>query len=159
MRVTYDAKIDAAYIYLADASKELETREVDHDINLDFDAANRLVGIEVLDASKRLDLAYLRSIAGEFGPQQFSWPKLTHELSLLKQQSVPVETQPQRIKNWIKEIGEDYVVLLSERSRSGRTRTITLKMLGNTNLESHRKARRSRIVLALWRIGGYECPG
>lgn len=39
--------------------KEPDTHEVDHDIYLDFDARKRLVGIEVLDASKRLDLKYL----------------------------------------------------------------------------------------------------
>jgi len=35
------------------------THNVDEDIALDFDAQERLVGIEVLDASKRLDLKHL----------------------------------------------------------------------------------------------------
>ena len=59
LRITYDAQADAVYIYLTERIKEPETREVDDDIILDFDAQERLVGIEVLDASKRLDLNYL----------------------------------------------------------------------------------------------------
>ena len=59
MRVTYDPKVDAAYIYLAKKVAQPETRQVDEDIALDFDASGKLVGIEVLDASQRLDLKSL----------------------------------------------------------------------------------------------------
>ena len=67
MRITYDPHADAAYIYLADVATGLETRCVDDDIYADFDADNRLVGIEVLDASRRLDLEVLRPIIEELG--------------------------------------------------------------------------------------------
>lgn len=59
MRITYDPSVDAMYIYLTEKLKEPAAREVDEDIVLDFDADERLVGIEVLDASKRLDLKHL----------------------------------------------------------------------------------------------------
>ena len=159
MRVTYDAKVDAAYIYLTDYLREANTRVIDHDINLDFDVADRLVGIEVLGASRRLDLDYLRSILEEPGSEDRGWPKLSRELPKLQKQNFPVVTRPQGIKNWIKEIGSDYVVLLSDRSHSGKSRTITRRMLDNADLEYHRKAKRSRIVLALWEIGGYDHLG
>ncbi len=67
MRITYDAHADAAYIYLAHVATGLETRCVDDDIYADFDADDRLVGIEVLDASRRLDLEVLRPIIEELG--------------------------------------------------------------------------------------------
>ncbi len=59
MKITYDPMVDAVYVYLTAKIKEPETRHIDEDINLDFDAKMRLVGIEVLDASKRLDLKHL----------------------------------------------------------------------------------------------------
>jgi YD repeat-containing protein len=62
MKLTYDDTVDAAYIYLEDDIKPVgvaktyscDPQEVGGQINLDFDAAGRLVGIEVLDARKKL---------------------------------------------------------------------------------------------------------
>ena len=156
MKVTYDAEVDAAYIYLTDSLSEIETREVDSGINFDFDKDHRLAGIEVLDASRRLDLEYLRSVIEEAGSQLRGWPRLKRELSHLKERNLPVETETRRVKNSIEEIGSDYVVLLSAESKSGKTRTIFSKDLDNPDLEYHRKAKRARIVLALWNLGGYQ---
>jgi uncharacterized protein YuzE len=62
MKVSYDKSIDAAYIYLVevigpgDVSKTYpcDPLETGAEINLDFDRAGRLLGIEVLDASRAL---------------------------------------------------------------------------------------------------------
>jgi len=62
MKITYDESVDAAYIYLEDDIKPggvartycCDPQEVNGQIHLDFDAGGRLIGIEVLDASKRL---------------------------------------------------------------------------------------------------------
>jgi uncharacterized protein YuzE len=62
MIVTYDPSVDAAYIYLvplADGVPVARTVPVDPveagaEINLDFDDAGRLVGIEVLGARRHL---------------------------------------------------------------------------------------------------------
>ncbi len=71
MRVTYDPQVDAAYIYLVDEiliggvhdTYPCDPRPapdgVDGMINLDFDYDDRLIGIEVIDASKRLPKALL----------------------------------------------------------------------------------------------------
>jgi uncharacterized protein YuzE len=67
MKVTYDKSVDAAYIYLTDAigaggiarTYSCDPIEVNGQINLDFDHEGRLVGIEVLDASKRLSQVLL----------------------------------------------------------------------------------------------------
>jgi uncharacterized protein YuzE len=68
MNVSYDAKADAIYIQLADEillggvkkTYPCDPLEVGGEINLDFDAAGRLIGIEVLDASKKLPQSVLR---------------------------------------------------------------------------------------------------
>jgi uncharacterized protein YuzE len=60
VRVSYDNEVDAAYIYLVrEISGPVSTRCLDSDklegmINLDFDIDDRLVGIEVIPASKLL---------------------------------------------------------------------------------------------------------
>ena len=57
MKIEIDKEVDAAYIYLEDQSKTGEvarTITVNENIILDFDSSNRLVGIEVLNASKNL---------------------------------------------------------------------------------------------------------
>lgn len=69
MKITYDQSTDAAYIYLIDEIKPggvaktycCDPQEVDGQIHLDFDAGGRLIGIEVLDASRRLPSVLLPS--------------------------------------------------------------------------------------------------
>ena len=68
MKIQYDRSADAAYIYIADeigpggvvSTYPCDPREVRGMINLDFDADGRLVGIEVMDASKCLPPDALR---------------------------------------------------------------------------------------------------
>lgn len=70
LRVTYDVEADAAYIYLSDEigmggvadSVPLDPAANRGMINLDFDAEGRLVGIEVLAASKRMPLGLLKDM-------------------------------------------------------------------------------------------------
>lgn len=69
MKVTYDASVDAAYIYLRGIgpggvahTHVVEPREIEIDmINLDFDEDSRLIGIEVLSASRHLPPEVLKS--------------------------------------------------------------------------------------------------
>lgn len=68
MRLTYDPEADAAYIYLADEiaaggvarTYPCDPTEVGGMVNLDFDAEGRLIGIEVMDASRMLPSEALR---------------------------------------------------------------------------------------------------
>lgn len=53
MNVRYDPKVDALYVRLSD-SVVTESEEAAPGIILDFDEGNRLVAIEVLNASKRV---------------------------------------------------------------------------------------------------------
>ena len=60
MKISYDRSADAAYIYLVNqiGSGEVknqyhcDVKKVKGIINLDFDSEGRLLGIEVLDASR-----------------------------------------------------------------------------------------------------------
>ena len=63
MKIYYDEKVDAIYIKLIPGKRQVTARDVDDDIALNLDSKKRLVGIEVLDASKRLDLKHLLSHA------------------------------------------------------------------------------------------------
>ncbi|MFT2707646.1 DUF2283 domain-containing protein [Clavibacter zhangzhiyongii] len=68
MRITYDASVDAAYIYLTGIIGDGEVDTTIHslltpgdrgEVALDFDADGRLLGIEVLHASAVLPAAVL----------------------------------------------------------------------------------------------------
>ena len=64
MKITYDKSSDAVYIYRIYLSNNYDEKvlstyccdpvEVDGEINLDFNATGRLMGIEILDASQML---------------------------------------------------------------------------------------------------------
>ena len=58
MKFEYDKKADAAYIYLEDSIAEGEaqkTIELNDNIIVDFDKNGKLLGIEILSASKVLN--------------------------------------------------------------------------------------------------------
>lgn len=52
MKIEYDKEVDALYIRIQEKDVA-RTQEVSDGVNLDFDGENRLIGLEVLDASKR----------------------------------------------------------------------------------------------------------
>jgi uncharacterized protein YuzE len=62
MKIEYDPRVDAAYIYFVPeigaggvaTTYPCDPLQVNGEINLDFDADGRLLGIEVLDASRFL---------------------------------------------------------------------------------------------------------
>ncbi|MFM2042211.1 MAG: hypothetical protein RLY86_787 [Pseudomonadota bacterium] len=61
MRVRFDQYADALYIRLDEAAVE-ESEEVTPGVVLDFDASNRVVGIEILRVRERLPSADLKNI-------------------------------------------------------------------------------------------------
>jgi len=58
MIVRYDRDTDMLYIELA-SKVSIESEEVAPGIVLDFDEANRVVGVEIEDASRLIDLSRL----------------------------------------------------------------------------------------------------
>ena len=61
MKITYDPVADAMYIYLSEKKKSTRTEEVSNDLIVDY-AGKELIGIEVLDASKKLSVKDLDSV-------------------------------------------------------------------------------------------------
>ncbi|MBX5321941.1 DUF2283 domain-containing protein [Candidatus Bathyarchaeota archaeon A05DMB-3] len=53
MKVEYDSKADAMYIWLRKAKYEI-SEELAENVIIDLDKRRRIIGIEILDASKNL---------------------------------------------------------------------------------------------------------
>jgi uncharacterized protein YuzE len=59
MKITYRKKTDLLYFSLEDSPDQVVNNRVDADVVLDLAEDNRIVGIEILDASKRIRLEKL----------------------------------------------------------------------------------------------------
>ena len=64
MKIYYDNEVDAVYIKLGDASPEGVT-EISVGINLDITSEGKLVGIEILNASLKMDIQTILSYSLE----------------------------------------------------------------------------------------------
>jgi uncharacterized protein YuzE len=53
MRIRYDSEVDALSILFLDTT--VTTQELQEGINVEYDAQGQLVGLEILDASKRFN--------------------------------------------------------------------------------------------------------
>jgi len=71
VRIEYDPEADALYIQLREAQVE-DNLDIEDGVSVDFDGNKHIVGIEVLDASKRLSPSDLSSIVIEKLPLQAS---------------------------------------------------------------------------------------
>ncbi|MBI4962722.1 MAG: DUF2283 domain-containing protein [Desulfomonile tiedjei] len=60
MKVYYDNEVDALYLKLGDESPE-GVIEIAEGVNLDTTAEDRIVGIEILNASEKIDLRTILS--------------------------------------------------------------------------------------------------
>jgi len=65
MKIEYDPRADALYIYLKEDAEVAETHDLKPGIMVDYDREGNLVGIEILDVKKRFskkDLAQVNLI-------------------------------------------------------------------------------------------------
>jgi len=65
MNILYNDKIDLLYIRFDEKKQEVVNKRVSEDIVLDIGKDERLIGIEILDASKRVNLERLLPIKYE----------------------------------------------------------------------------------------------
>ena len=65
MNILYNDKIDLLYIRLDERKQEVVNKRISEDIVLDIGKDERLIGIEILDASKRVNLKNLLPIKYE----------------------------------------------------------------------------------------------
>ncbi len=56
MHVSYNDKTDLLYIRLDDRRQEVMNRRVSDDVVLDIGEGDKIIGIEILDASKHVNL-------------------------------------------------------------------------------------------------------
>jgi len=56
MQILYNVKTDLLYLRLDDRKQRMINKRLSEDIVLDLGEDNRIVGIEILDASKHLNL-------------------------------------------------------------------------------------------------------
>ena len=52
MKITYDAEVDALYIRFR--STQVETKHIEDGLAIDYDAEDRVAGIEILDVKLRV---------------------------------------------------------------------------------------------------------
>jgi uncharacterized protein YuzE len=84
LRVTYDPQVDASYVYLVgDAHRDGPVRQVPavDGVSFDLDASGRIVGVEVLDASRLLRPETIEQAEG--GPAPAPVEALLEPLDLL----------------------------------------------------------------------------
>lgn len=62
MQIHYDSKIDLLYIRLEPEKQKVTNIQVTDDIILDIGAEDNLVGIEILDASRHVNLEKLMPV-------------------------------------------------------------------------------------------------
>jgi len=65
MKVYYDDEVDALYLQLGDETPE-GVIEISEGVNLDTTSEDKIVGIEILEASKKIDLKTILSYTLEF---------------------------------------------------------------------------------------------
>jgi len=65
MQILYNTKTDLLYIRLDDKKQQVINKRVSEDVVLDLGENNRIVGIEILDASKHLNLERLLPVTYE----------------------------------------------------------------------------------------------
>jgi len=69
MQILYNVKTDLLYIRLDDRKQQVINKRVSEDIVLDIGEDNKIVGIEILDASKHLNLERLLPVKYEVLPE------------------------------------------------------------------------------------------
>lgn len=69
MQVLYNARTDLLYLRLDDRKQPVINKRLAEDIVLDIGEDGKIVGIEILDASERLNLAGLLPVESEVAPE------------------------------------------------------------------------------------------
>ena len=68
MEILYNSKTDLLYLRLDDRKQEVLNKRISDDIVIDIGDDNRIVGIEIIDASRNLNLEKLLPLKAEVSP-------------------------------------------------------------------------------------------
>ncbi len=69
MQIVYNARTDLLYLRLDDRKQEVINKRVSDDIVLDVAEDEKIIGIEILDASKHLNLQGLLPVEFSLAPE------------------------------------------------------------------------------------------
>jgi uncharacterized protein YuzE len=69
MQILYNDKTDLVYLRLDERKQQVINKRLSEDIVLDIGEDGRIVGIEILDASKHLNLERLLPVKYEISPE------------------------------------------------------------------------------------------
>ena len=75
MNILYDDKKDLLYIRLDDSSQDVVNRRVSEDVVLDIGDKDRIIGIEIIDASRHVSLEKLLPIKYEIAEEAIQGPR------------------------------------------------------------------------------------
>lgn len=156
MRITYDPWADAVSFHIGSTDKGIvDYTDVDGDTIIHFDSDNRIVELEVLAASQRLDLDFLLPEITLLGDEGYkTWRKLQVALWQYKQAGQPVIAGANERNYWISKIENRAVTLIAESAAT--PVTIFEQDLDNPDIAAHKKLARGELVEALWEMGGYH---
>ena len=156
MKITYDPWADAVSFHLASPEKGIvDYADVDGDTFIHFDSENRIVELEVLAASQRLDLDFLLPEITLLGDEAYdTWRKLQVALWRRKQSGQPIIAGRSEKIYRITKIENHSVILFAEASSA--PVTISQQDLDNPDITVHKKFERGELVEALWEMGGYH---
>ena len=156
MKITYDPWADAVSFHIAGPGKGIvDFVEVDGDTIVHFDADNRIVELEVLAASHRLDLDFLLpeiTLLGDEGYQ--TWRTLQVALWRYKQAGQPIVAGAEEKTYWISKIENHSVTLIAE--SSSEPVTISEQELDNPDITAHKKLGQGELIKVLWELGHYH---
>jgi len=74
VKIEYDPEADALYIQIREAVRPSDNIDIEEGVTVDVDEHGHIVGLEVLDASKRLSPSDLTSITIERLPLEATTP-------------------------------------------------------------------------------------
>ena len=72
MNILYNDKTDLLYIRLDDRKQDVVNRRISEDIVLDIGETDRIIGIEILDASKHVALERLLPVTYEVSAERIA---------------------------------------------------------------------------------------
>ena len=154
MKITYSAEVDVAYVYLTEERGSVDTVVVDPDrvdLMLDFDFSERLVGIEVLDASIRLDLKHLRPYIDKIDGPCFRWSHFKLEMRDLLEKESPISNTNGQGEGWVEEVGQNTVKIRVD--KTGEVREISRSQLEELDITPSRAIRDMGIMYTLYEMG------
>jgi len=156
MKITYDAKADAAYIYLTESRDTEETQTRDYEIMLDFSSQKQLNGIEVLNASRKLDLPYLRPFIDKLDGPVFRWFHLAWEIDEMIRKGIPIEATNSHGKAWAEDVKRDVLKIRFDGSNDAIM--VTRKDLESMDIMSSYVISDMGIMHTLYEMGRPQWP-